>query len=150
MRRSAKEPSACPRKKSIWFSISCCEATPWFEVANQECQISVIRSISGAFVRTIRSSQERWSSPMTAVGASGRPLSAVGFGPERAYGAGRVSACTACLKPSFASASASPALAPKPARQSRRSAWGFPNGPLYTAIGAPSPPPKLRARAAWM
>ena len=135
IRRSANEPSAFPRKKSFWFSISCCEATPWFEVANHECQISVIRSISGAFVRTIRSSQKRWSSPMTAAGASGRPLSAVGFGPESAYGAGRVSAWTACLNPSFASASASPAFAPKPARQRSRSACCFPNGPRYSAIG---------------
>jgi hypothetical protein len=82
--RSLNDPNAWPRKRSFCFSISCWDATPWFEVANHECQISVIRSISGAFVRTILSSQKRWSSPTTAEGERGRPLSAVGAGPVSA------------------------------------------------------------------
>ena len=61
MSRSANEPSAFARKSWFWFSISCCWATPWFEVANHECQIKVMRSISGVVVRIIRSSHQRWS-----------------------------------------------------------------------------------------
>jgi hypothetical protein len=125
----ASKPSAFPLNMSTWSSSSRCEATPRFEVANQSCQTSVIRSIIGAFVRTIRSSHERWSCPNASAGASGRPRSSCGAGPSSWYGAGRVSAWTACLSPSFVSASASPARAPKPARHRSRSACCFPNGP---------------------
>ena len=50
------------------------------EVANQSCQTSVIRSISGWLVRTMRSSHHRWSWPQASSGASGSP-SSVGAGP---------------------------------------------------------------------
>jgi len=50
------------------------------------------------------------------------------IGPER----------TAPSRPRFASASASPWRGPNPARQSRRSACGAPNGPRYT--GTPTTP----------
>ena len=54
-----------------------------FEVANQSCQISVIRSTSGREVRTILSSHQRWSSPNASFGASGRPLFSGRLADER-------------------------------------------------------------------
>ena len=85
---------------SFWFSISCCEATPRLEVANHECQISVIRSISGRVRAHHPVEPEEVVVPDTRRPAtSGRPLSSVGAGPTSAYGAGRVSEWTACLKP---------------------------------------------------
>ena len=45
--RSPNEPSAPVRSVWFWFSMSDCEPTFWFDVANQSCQMSVIRSISG-------------------------------------------------------------------------------------------------------
>ena len=65
----------------FWTSIHFCEPTPSIEVANQSCQVSVIRSTSGWFVRTIRSSHQRWSWPQASRGASGAPSSSVGAFP---------------------------------------------------------------------
>ncbi len=129
--RSANEPSALSRKSSFWFSISRCDATPRFEVANQSCQTSAIRSTIGAVVRTIRSSQTRWSWPTASYGASARPFSSRGSGPISWYAGGRVSEWTAWTSPLRVSACASPTRAPKPARQRRRSACSSPNGPSY-------------------
>jgi hypothetical protein len=50
-------------RRRFWAIISCWEPTPAFEVANQSCQLSVMRSTSGRLVRTIRSSHHRWSCP---------------------------------------------------------------------------------------
>ena len=62
------------------MSISLC-GTLALEVANQSCQTSVIRSISGACVRTMRSSHQQWSWPQASRGASGLPFSSWGLWP---------------------------------------------------------------------
>jgi hypothetical protein len=77
------EPSEWRRKSAFWRSISRWEPTPSFEVANQSCHTSVIRSTSGRFVRTIRSSHQRWSCPHWSAGASGRPFWSRGGLPTR-------------------------------------------------------------------
>ena len=70
------------------MSISFWVPTPSFDVANQSCQTSVIRSTSGRDVRTIRSSHQQWSWPHASAGASGRPLSSCGVGPTSFSGPG--------------------------------------------------------------
>jgi len=47
----------------FWLIISRCEPTPSLLVANQSCQVSVIRSISCARERTMRSSHHSTSLP---------------------------------------------------------------------------------------
>ena len=59
--RPWNEPSPMLRNRSFCWSISFWLPTVMFEVANQSCQISVIRSTSGREVRTILSSHQRWS-----------------------------------------------------------------------------------------
>src|SRR5258708_5011727 len=85
MNSPPKFPSACERIIRFWRSISA-----WVEpstlVANQLCQMRVIRSTSGWLVRTIRSSHQQWSSPHTFTGSSGWPLSLWGAGPIRRWG----------------------------------------------------------------
>ena len=66
----------------FWRIISRCEPTVSFEVANQSCQTSVIRSVSGRLVRTIRSSHQRWSWPNLSSGNSRRPLTFGGLPDE--------------------------------------------------------------------
>ena len=79
---------------------------------------------SGWSVRTMRSSHQRWSWPQRSAGASGSPSLSVGAAPV-SVGAlrARRALLTAPSSPSAASASAWPGDGPKPARQSRRSAW---------------------------
>src|SRR5579864_7396794 len=113
--------------------MSRCEPTPLFDVANQSCQTSAMRSTSGRDVRTIRSSHQTWSWPHASYGASGRPFSSVGAWPTKCSRPGLVSALTAPCSPSFASFSASPLRGPKPARQSSRSASATSKLPLYAA-----------------
>jgi hypothetical protein len=58
--RRSKLPSAWRRRVEFWRSSSDCGAASLL-VANQSCQTSVMRSISGACVRTMRSSHQQWS-----------------------------------------------------------------------------------------
>jgi hypothetical protein len=64
---AARSAGKLPRLKRRWVSfcaiISRCELTRSLLVANQSCQIRVIRSTSGARLRTIRSSHHSTSSP---------------------------------------------------------------------------------------
>ena len=70
--RSWKLPSA--RARIIWFwRIISAAVDASTDVANQLCQISVIRSTSCWSERTMRSSHQQWSWPHTLIGSSGRP-----------------------------------------------------------------------------
>src|SRR5215218_7080387 len=122
-------PQPVPAESAFWRSISPCEPTPSFDVANQSCQTSVMRSINGRLPRTMRSSHQRWSWPHASRGASGRPFSSFGRGPTKRWCPGAVSARTDSFRPCLASFFAWPRRGPKPARQSRRSACSGPNSP---------------------
>ena len=84
----SNEPSAWRRSSAFWRSISVCGGPPALLVANQSCQTSVMRSTSGASVRTMRSSHQQWSWPQASRGASGRPSSSTGAGPVRRFDRG--------------------------------------------------------------
>ena len=79
--RSWKDPSAFARSVAFWSSISCWSLTLSLLVANQSCQISVIRSTSCWSDRTMRSSHQQWSWPQASAGASALPSSSAGSGP---------------------------------------------------------------------
>src|ERR1019366_4406871 len=118
----AKLPSAFARRVAFWLSISCTLLTCALEVANQSCQMNVMRSTSGWLVRTMRSSHQQWSSPHVPAGSSGPPLELVGDGPLRTSAPlGRVRLWTTSASGWAASACACPGLWPKPARH--RSLW---------------------------
>ena len=117
------------RKSSFWSSISRCEPTPSFEVANQSCQTSVIRSTSGRDVRTIRSSHQRWSWPQASYGASGCPFSSCGAARRSCSRPGRRERVDGAVEAELRELRRLAARGPKPARQSRRSAWAGPKCP---------------------
>ena len=86
--RSWNEPVHDVRKSWFCFSINDWLLTVNCDVANQSCQISVIRSTNGWLPRTMRSSHQRWSCPIASLGASGLPLESCGSGPTAAYAGG--------------------------------------------------------------
>ena len=123
---------AGPRNSSYWRSIRRWLPTSLLEVANQSCQISAMRCTKGWLVRTIRSSQNRWSWPNRSSGSSSAPPGLVrGSAPVKVSApCGETSDSTAASTPIEASSSGQPGEGPKPARHSSRSAWARPKGPL--------------------
>ncbi len=120
----SNEPRPARRKSSYWLSIMRWLPTSLLDVANQSCQIRAMRCTKGWSLRTMRSSQKRWSCPKRSSGSSGPAVApAFGSAPVKVSApGGEITASTAPSSPIAARASGQPGDGPKPARQSNRSA----------------------------
>src|ERR1700722_2973985 len=99
----------------------CWSLTFSLELANQSCQMKVMRSTNCWSERTMRSSHQQWSWPHSSAGASALPSSSVGSGPVRtAAPVGRVRPWITASIGCPARLSACPGVGPKPARLGKR------------------------------
>jgi hypothetical protein len=105
-------------------------------VANQSCQMSVMRSTSWRSVRTIRSSQEMCAWPHTFSGSSDPLAPSRGAAPVSVSVPGRVKARTASRVEAPVRRSTSPGRGPKPARHSSRSASPRESVPWAAVLGS--------------